>query len=318
MAANWMRRTLVAAACASAALLTACGSSSVESAISPDRFVIFGDGLADQGQLGTSYSVNDGSINNWTAQFASRYDVKTTASSKGGTNYAYGNARISATPDVAGNASTPTVVKQIDTFLAGSKITNDDIFVVSAGVSDVIANTNAFLNGTITEEQLKANVVQAGADLAAQVRRLNSAGAKHIVVTGTYDLSRSPWAKAINKEALLSSLSIALNNKLKIDLTDNLTGKQVMYIDVAYEVNLFEGSPGSFGFTNSDKPVCNSVDTGAGIGIGANEINSALCTTSTVNDVNYNRYVFADKIYLSPEANRRLGDYARDIIVNQW
>ena len=67
MAANWMRRTLVAAACASAALLTACGSSSVESAISPDRFVIFGDGLADQGQLGSSYSVNDGSINNWAA-----------------------------------------------------------------------------------------------------------------------------------------------------------------------------------------------------------------------------------------------------------
>ena len=110
------------------------------------------------------------------------------------------------------NASTPTVVKQIDTFLAGNKITNDDIFVVSAGVSDVIANTNAFLNGTITEEQLRASVVQAGADLAVQVRRLNSAGAKHIVVTGTYDLSRSPWAKAINKEALLSSLSIALNN----------------------------------------------------------------------------------------------------------
>lgn len=317
MAANWMRRTFVAAACASAALLTACGSSSVESAISPDRFVIFGDGLADQGQLGSAYTVNDGSINNWAVQFASYYGVTPTPSSKGGTNYAYGNARISATPDAAGNAATPTVVKQIDTFLAGNKFNGNDIAVVSAGVSDVIANTEAFLKGTITQDQLMANAIQAGADLAVQVRRLNAAGAKHVAVTGAFDLSRTPWALTIDKQQLLSQVSLALNNKLKVDLSD-MSGKQVMYIDAAYQVNLFQGSPGSYGFSNSTTPVCNSVDSGAGIGIGANQINSARCTTSTLTDVNYNRYVFADSVYLTPEAHRRLGDYARNIIVLQW
>ncbi|MBF5007791.1 SGNH/GDSL hydrolase family protein [Diaphorobacter caeni] len=317
MAANWMRRTFVAAACASAALLTACGSSSVDSAISPDRFVIFGDGLADQGQLGTSFTVNDGAINNWAAQFASRYDVTTTPSSKGGTNYAYGNARISATPDAAGNASTPTVVQQIDTFLAGNKIGDNDMVVVSAGVSDVIVNITAFMNGSITEDQLLANATQAGADLAAQVKRLNAAGAKHIVVTGTFDLSRTPWAKIIDQEQRLSKVMLALNNKLKIDINE-LGGKQVLYIDAAYQVNLFQGSPGSYGFTNSEKAVCNSVDAGAGNGTGTGQINSALCNTSTVIDENYNRYVFSDNVYLTPEANRRLGDYARDIVVLQW
>ena len=52
MAANWMRRSLVAAACASAALLAACGSSTVESAVSPDRVIAFGDGISDVGRRG--------------------------------------------------------------------------------------------------------------------------------------------------------------------------------------------------------------------------------------------------------------------------
>ncbi|MDR2332117.1 MAG: SGNH/GDSL hydrolase family protein [Burkholderiaceae bacterium] len=318
MAANWMRRTFVAAACASAALLTACGSSSVDSAISPDRFVVFGDGLADQGQLGTSFTVNDGSVNNWTSQLAARYDVKLTPASKGGWNYAYGNARVSQSPDAAGNAGTPTVVKQIDTFLAANKFTGNDMVVISAGVSDVIANTMAFVNGTITQDQLMANATQAGADLAAQVTRVINAGAKHVVVTGTFDLGRTPWAKQIDKEQLLTQVMLALNNRLKIDINP-LGGKQVLYIDAAYQVNLFQGNPGAYGFQNSDTAICTSVDTSAGIGTGNNRVNSALCTPNTLlPNADPIRYVFSDNVYLTPEANRRLGDYARDIIVLQW
>ncbi len=317
MAANWMRRTFVAAACASAALLTACGSSSVDSAISPDRFVVFGDGLADNGQLGTSFSVNDGQINMWTTQFASRYDVTLKPSSKGGSNYAYGNARVSQTPDAAGNASTPTVVKQIDTFLASNKFTGSDLVVISAGASDVIANMNAYLAGTITQDQMLANATQAGAEMAQQVFRVVNAGASHVVVTGTFDLGRTPWAKQIDQEQLLTKVMLAMNNRLKIDINP-LGGNKVLYVDMAYQVNLYQGYPGSYGFTNSDKAVCNSVDAGPGIGIGNNQISSALCNANTVIDVNYNRYVFSDNVYLTPEANRRFGDYARDIIAQQW
>ncbi|MPM38547.1 hypothetical protein SDC9_85176 [bioreactor metagenome] len=317
MAANWMRRTLVAAACASAALLTACGSSSVESAISPDRFVVFGDGLADQGQSGKAFTVNDGTVNNWARQFAARYDVTLTPSSQGGWNYAYGNARISQTPDAVGNAATPTLVKQIDTFLGANKFTDNDMVVLSAGVSDVIANTMAYLNGSITEEQVLANATQAGADMAQQVKRVIDAGAKHVVVTGTFDLSRTPWAKEIDKQQLLTQAMLALNNRLKIDINP-LGGRQVLYVDVAAQVNLYQGYPGNYGFNDSENIACNSVDTGPGIGIGNNQVNSALCTTSTVNDSNYNRFLFADKIYLTPEANRRFGDYARDIVAMQW
>ena len=55
-----MRRTFMVAACASAALLAACGSSTTESAISPQRFIAFGDAVSDVGQKGSRYTVNDG------------------------------------------------------------------------------------------------------------------------------------------------------------------------------------------------------------------------------------------------------------------
>ena len=41
-------------------------------------------------------------------------------------------------------------------------------------------------------------------DLAAQVRRLVTAGAKYVVVTGTYDLSKT-LGRTIGREALLAT-----------------------------------------------------------------------------------------------------------------
>src|SRR5574337_460351 len=301
MPANWMRRSFLAAACASAALLAACGSSTVESAFSPTRFIAFGDGLADVGQKGSSYTVNDGSLNIWTQQLASRYGGTLKPASAGGVSYAQGNARVAATPDAAGNAGTPTVMQQVGQFLAGQQFADGDLAIVSAGVSDIIAGMAAVQAGTPTKDQYVAAAGQAGQDLAAQVRRLSDAGAKHILVTGTYDLSRTPWALAIGKQDLINRASLRFNSALLIAL-ENLRNT-VFFVDVAYYVNLFQGNPGGYGFTNGNTPVCTSVDPGPGIGIGAGEVNSALCTPSTLlAGVDPGRYVFADKVYLTPAA----------------
>ena len=317
MAANWMRRSFVAAACASAALLAACGSSSIDSAIAPSRFIAFGDGLADVGQKGSRYTVNDGSVNNWMLQLASHYGLTLKPASAGGTGYAQGNARISATPDAAGDASTPTVTQQIDQFLASPQFKADDVILISAGASDIIAGMAAVQAGQQTEAQYIAAAGQAGKDLAAQVRRLSDAGAKHIVVTGSYDLERSPWAKALGKQALVHQASQSFNDDLKINLEK--LGKTTLYVDLAYYVNLFEANPGGYGFTNGAAPVCNSVDAGPGIGIGAGEVNSALCTSATLlAGADPNRYVFADKVYLTPAAQRQFGDYAYQALRGRW
>lgn len=317
MAANWMRRTIMVAACASAALLAACGSSTTESAITPQRFIAFGDAMSDVGQNGSRYTVNDGSVNNWTLQVAANYGKPLTASSAGGTSYATGNARVSAKPDAAGNASTRTITEQIDAFLAGGSFTGSDLVIVSGGVSDVISGMAAVTAGTQTEAAMVAAARKAGEDLAAQVRRLVAAGAKYVVVTGTYDLSKSPWAKSIGREALLTDASSRFNDGLLVGIVD--LGANVLYVDSAYYVNLYTSVPGNYGFNNATTAVCTSVDATNGIGIGAGQVNSALCNSSTLlSGANQVSYVFADSVYLTPSAQRQFGTYAYDRLRARW
>ena len=98
--------------------MAACGSGTIESQLQPSRVVAFGDGMADLGQAGARYTVNDGTVNIWTQDMASRFGVSLAAAAAGGTSFATGNARIIAKPDAAGNSATPTVAEQIDGFLA--------------------------------------------------------------------------------------------------------------------------------------------------------------------------------------------------------
>ncbi|WP_287879036.1 MULTISPECIES: SGNH/GDSL hydrolase family protein [Acidovorax] len=324
MAANWMRRTFVVAACASAALLAACGSSTIESKLTPDRFIAFGDAFSDVGQKGARYTVNDGTVNNWTEQIATRYGKTITPAASGGLSYATGNARVSAKPDAAGDATTLTITEQIDRFLASGSIGANDVVFVNAGTSDVIAGTAAFNASPKTEADrltLLAAARSAGEQLATQVRRLVNAGAKHVLVIGTYDMSKSPWALATSQTTLLHDASTSFNTGLLVDIEK--LGATVLYVDAAYYVNLFTNSPGSYSFDNNidiaTTPVCTSVDAGNGIGIGTGQVNSALCNTSTLlAGANQDKYVFADAVYMTPSAHRQLGNYAYDRLRARW
>ena len=73
MSSHWMRRGLLALASASALLLAACGSGSIESQLQPTRVVVFGDGFSDVGQTGKRYTVNDDGINIWTQELAASF-----------------------------------------------------------------------------------------------------------------------------------------------------------------------------------------------------------------------------------------------------
>ena len=305
MAKHWMRRSVLAAACAAAALLAACGSSTTESAITPDRFIAFGDAHSDVGQKGTRYTINDGSINNWTLQVADRYGKTLTSASAGGLSYAQGNARLAATPDAAGDASTPTIAAQVDAFLAKGSFAANDLILMNGGISDLIVGLAAVQAGSQTADAFVAGARANGKLLAAQVK------------SGTFDLGITPWAKTVDRESLLSQASSAFNQGLLVDIND--LGAHVLYIDTAYFVNLYKTAPGVYFFTNTSNPVCTSVDAGAGIGIGAGQVNSALCTSATlVPGANASSYVFADPVYLSPSAHRQLGNYAYDRLRARW
>jgi len=316
MQAFWMRRTFLATACV-ALLATGCGSSTTESAFTPTRLLAFGDGFTDIGQKGSSYTINDGSTNNWTLQIAAHYGLTLQPASTGGLSYAQGNARIHTTPDAAGDAATPTLERQIDTFLGNGQFQPGDLVLLGAGVADLVAGMAHVTTGEHSAEQYLAAARAAGEAMAGQVRRLSNSGAQNIFVTGSYDLARTPWAKTIQQQELLSQASRNFNDGLLSHIAD-LT-QTVAFVDAAYYVNLFEGASGGYGFSHVDNPVCTSIDAGAGIGIGAGEINSALCTPSTlVPDADSERYLFADKIYLTPAAQRQFGNYVYDRLRVRW
>lgn len=311
MSLHWMRRALLASG--AALLLAACGSSTIESQFHPSRVIAFGTGLSDLGQGGSRYTVNDGGVNVWTVQVAADYGLPLTAAVGGGTSFATGNVRIKNKPDAAGNTATPTVTEQIDTFLARGPIGENDLFIVEGGISDIIAEMSKVTAGAQTQDQMIAAVKQAGRDLAGQVRRLVDAGALHVMVVGTYDLGRTPWATATLQQSLLSTTSTKFNDELKVDMVD--LGHNVLYVDAALFYNLIISTPTNYGMSNSVLAVCTSVDAGAGIGIGAGQVNSALCTPSTVlAGVDYNQYVFADRVYPTPAAQRQFGSNAYSAI----
>jgi phospholipase/lecithinase/hemolysin len=312
-----MRRTALVAACASALLLAACGSSTTESAITPDRFIAFGDAYSDIGQKGSRYTVNNDTVNNWTLQLASHYQKTLAPVSAGGLSYAQGNARIAAQPDAAGDATTPTITAQIDRFLASQTFAPNDIVLLNGGISDLIVGMAAVRAGTLSAADYVAQARQNGKDLAAQILRLVNAGAPHVVVSGSYDLGKTPWAIAIGQETLLSEASSRFNEALLVAIND--LGAHVLYIDSAYYVNLYTSAPSSFSFSYPKTAVCTSVDAGNGIGTGTGQVNSALCTPSTLlAGADVNLYVFADNVYLSPSAHRQLGTYAYDKLRARW
>ncbi len=317
MSCLWMRRALLALVSSSALLLAACGSGTIESQLHPTRIVTFGDGFSDLGQGGARYTVNDNSINVWTQQVALSFGLELKARAAGGTSYATGNARVAQKPDAAGDSVTPTVTEQIDAFLAADTIGANDLLIVNGGIADIIAEDAKVRAGSGTADQLLANARQAGRDLAAQVRRLVNAGARHVVVTGTYDLSKSPWAIRTAQTELLFQASSAFNNQLLVSMVD--LGQDVLYVDAPLFYNLMVALPGTYSLANSTDPVCTSVDPGPGIGIGPNQVNSRLCTTSTlVANVDYNQYLFADLVYPAPAAHRQFGTYAYDRIRTRW
>ena len=314
MAANWMRRTALVAACASAALLAACGSSSIESALKPEQLITFGDGYSFVREQ--RYTVNNGTVNNWTLQLLDHYQ-KSGSATGGLVSFAEGNTRIAQHHDAAGNATTPTITEQVDRFLAMGTPKPNDLLLLNGGISDLIVGMAAVRAGTQTPDQFVANARLNGQALAAQVRRLVAAGASHIAVTGTYDLGKTPWAKSIGQEALLSQASSRFNESLLVAIND--LSQHVLYVDAAYYVNLYESTPSSFSFNNATTPVCTSVDAGNGIGIGQGQVNSALCTSATLlPDADADRYVFADAVYLTPSAHRQLGTYAYDKLRARW
>ena len=319
MAFQGLRRALMGAAIASLALLAACGGGSVVSQLEPRRVIAFGDAMVDVGQTGRRFTIDDGSTSIWAQQLAASYGLPLTAESAGGSGYGTGNARVTASPDAAGEASTLTVAQQVGKFLAAGGFAAGDLVVMQAGTSDILTQVTSANAGAQTQAQALAAIEQAARDLAAQVRRIVGAGAQHVVLAGTFNLGRTPWAVGLGQGPLLESYSRRFNEVLLIGIAD--LGANVLYVDQALYFNLVTASPSAYlgSGANATTAACTSVDPGPGIGIGTGQISAYPCDTTTLlPGINPALYFFADQVYPTPAAHRLFGIEAFNRVKGRW
>ena len=320
MKVSWFRCAALMAGLAALLQLSGCGSSTTASALVPSRIISFGDNFSDVGQKnGYKYTVNDGTLNTWLEEFAKDYGLTVAPSNAGGTAYGRGGARVNSFTNVLGNTGTLSVSQQIDAFLATDSFGPNDLVFINGGVNDVIYEMNAVVGGVETQAQMQTNVQQAGADLAAQVKRLVNSGANYVVVMGTFNLGQTPWAASIGQQSLLTIMSSKFNEAMLVPIVTE--GKHVLYVDATYYLNLVSNplAAGAYGITNVTDPVCTDIDYGLGIGIGTGRVNSLNCTANTlISGVNAGAYAFADQVYFTPTVYRQFGDYAFGLVRVRW
>lgn len=293
----------LAALAGSAGLLSGCGSGDIVSALSPSRFISFGDGLSDLGQGGTRYTINDGTVNTWADRMASRYGMTLTAQAAGGLGYAQGHAPTQPLPR--------SLTEQIDTFLGSQTLSANDVVLINLPMADVLAPLNALKAGTVSTEAALAQITANGQAQVQQMRRLVAAGAKYLVVLGVYDLGRSPYGIGLGLSGLLTSdttvSSAAVtryNDAFKTTAVD--MGANLLFVDAAFLVNRNTANGGSYGFTNVNTAICTTAD-------------ASTCDSNTLAvGATATQYVFADGIHLTPVCNQQLGDYAYDQLRARW
>lgn len=280
-----------------ASLLGACGSGDVVSAITPNRFIAFGDGLSDVGQAGSRYTINDGTINIWAERVANRYGKTLTAQSKGGLGFAQGHGPAEALPR--------TISAQIDAFLASNTFQTNDVVLMNLPMADVLSPVAAVKAGTLSESAALTQVDASGRARVNDVKRLIAAGAKYIVVCGVYDLSKSPFAVQQDQTGLFSLASLRLNDAFKVEAVN--LGANLLYVDAAFVVNRSadDKTGPAYGFANRTNAVCTT--------------SSAFsCTDSTLVSTSKASYLFADNLHMTPAGNLQLGDYAYDQLHGRW
>lgn len=292
MKTSWFSRAAAVALVAAASLLAACGSGSTVQQLTPTRFMAVGDGMIDLGHDGKRYTINDGSML-WTQQLASHFGLTLADSSTGGLSYARGNARITAADPTGGGA--PSLSAQADALLArlNNKFEDSDVIILSGGHTDIVTAVNETGISATTTATVKA----AGTALGDLAKRLSEAGAKHVVVSGVYNLGLSPWARAQGeaKANAIRDLSVAFNDAMLLSLADTKWGRTVLAINPGLFYNLIANETKDPLFANAKDPVCTTPD-------------ATTCTNNTlVSGAKVEQYLFADKLYFTPLANRLYG-----------
>jgi outer membrane lipase/esterase len=243
----------------------------------PSELVIFGDSLADTGNnaalidLGVfgsppappgsrtstpiansafiptlPYSSNrysNGPV--WTDQFAASLGLSATnsLSPTGGTNFAFGGARITGGP-------VPSLTDQVGIFLGktGGVAPSTALYVVEGGGNDARDILETAAGGGDPAPLISAYAQHVGSLLS----RLEGAGARDILLADVPDLGKLPAVTVFGAttSGLASLLTGQMNDALFAELAHTPAGVDIHVLDFYGLLDKITQHPGDFGLTN--------------------------------------------------------------------
>lgn len=245
------------------------------------------------------------------------------AAGDGGNNQAWGGARATqsvtydfpstnflglATPPL--HFLIPSVKEQISFILQRpSGLRSTGLYTVWAGANDLIETLTTHRDMLISSETQAQAIEQvlglsslSGAEVAAQIQRLGSAGAGTVLALNLPDIGRTPRALAFPTDTrnLMSYMTARFNDSLNSQLAD-YKGNLVM-LDARAMLDELIDRPARYGLRNVTEPACGKVS-------------AIWCNTSTLVEPGANRtYLFADDIHPSGIGHEFIADYALSVL----
>jgi phospholipase/lecithinase/hemolysin len=172
--------------------------------------------------------------------------VAPTASSSGGTDYAYGGAMTgtgyTSSIFAGATANVPNIGTQIDTYLASNTPNPNQLFTIWGGAND-------FLNGGQTNPMVPVS------NIGTEIATLASAGGRQFMVANLPLLGEVPYALKYLTPAEqqgLNQLTIGFNSLLQAEVTQlqQSLGVQIHLLDIATLFQNVIANPSQYGFTN--------------------------------------------------------------------
>lgn len=271
------------AAIAATLFLISCGGSDDTPAPPPfaATTLVLGSSLSDNGNqcqarpsecLPTPPAYNQLDSNGplWINTVAARYGATVNPSLKGGTNFAYADARTGVVPNDGTTAPSaaiaPSLVQQTETMLArgGFVINPQNLVVLEAGgafSNNAEAALGLVLANPANATTIVTNTVTAAiTDVIGVLNRLYAAGARNVLVMNSPNLGAIPAATLIGNPlvpTLLTQMAGGFNANLATQINNVKAvspGLSVYVLDAFTLQNQVQANPAAFGFANVTMP----------------------------------------------------------------
>ncbi len=243
---------------------------------------IFGDSLSDAGQYGARFTTNPGLTS--PMYVGQNFGFTSTPSFQGGNDFAQGGARVNS-PQGGLPPGTPdlSIAQQVNSFIARGPLDPHAIYQIQGGGNDLLTLGGQYLQGQISQAQLQAGLQQAAIDLAAQVGKLQAAGAQYIVLQNLGDAGKTPYAITLGQQAAFSQLAGLFNSTLNAAISQ--ANLRVIQFDTFKFQNEVVANPAAYGFVNVTEQVCTTAS-------------SLQCTPATLKTPNGNlTWFWADTVH---------------------